>query len=151
MRLVVLTLTFVLTTLSVFAAPAKSDAAVEAEIRARLAKSKIAVNGFSVRVQNGTATWTGTTDVVQHKGAATRMAKSCGALRVDNRITIGARARLEAAQKLHRTDRSASRGERVAPSLRVADTAASGASAPAPTVAPTLAPPPVRRAVVRRP
>ena len=151
MRLLVLALTFVLTTLSVNAAPAKSDAAVEAEIRARLAKSKIAVNGFSVRVQNGTAIWTGTTDVVQHKGAATRMAKSCGAVRVDNRITIGARARLEAAQKLHRTERSEPKAERTAPSARVAEPAASGASAPATAAAPVLAPPPVRRAVVRRP
>ena len=36
-------------------------------------------DGFTVRVQGGIAYWDGSTSVVQHKGAATRMAKTAGA------------------------------------------------------------------------
>ena len=60
-------------------ASAQQDKQVEAAIRAKLAKSKIGKDGFKLRVQGGVATWEGSTDVIQHKGAATRMAKSAGA------------------------------------------------------------------------
>lgn len=65
-----------------------SDAQIEATIRAKLAKSKIGKEGFQVHVKDRVATWTGTTSVMQHKGAATRMAKTAGALRVVNNIKV---------------------------------------------------------------
>ncbi|MEQ1886705.1 MAG: BON domain-containing protein [Bryobacteraceae bacterium] len=65
------------------------DKEIEATIQAKLAKSKIGKDGFKVRVQGGVATWEGTTSVVQHKGAATRMAKTAGAKKVVNNIKIG--------------------------------------------------------------
>jgi osmotically-inducible protein OsmY len=65
-----------------------SDAEIEATIKAKLAKSKIGKDGFQVRVKDGVATWTGVTTVMQHKGAATRMAKTSGAIRVVNNIKV---------------------------------------------------------------
>lgn len=65
-----------------------SDAEIEATIKAKLAKSKIGKEAFQVHVKDRVATWTGTTTVMQHKGAATRMAKTAGALRVVNNIKI---------------------------------------------------------------
>ena len=79
---------------------ASQDAQIEAEIRTRLAKSVIGKDGFTVRVQGGVAYWDGTTDVVQHKGAATRMAKSAGAKKVVNRIKIGDAAKQKASGNL---------------------------------------------------
>ena len=81
-------------------ATASQDLQMEAEIRARLAKSKIGQDGFTVRVQGGVAYWDGATNVVQHKGAATRMAKSAGAQKVVNNIKIGADAKQKAAGNL---------------------------------------------------
>lgn len=65
-----------------------SDAEIEATIKAKLLKSKIGKEGFQVHIKDGVATWTGATSVMQHKGAATRMAKSAGALRVVNNIKV---------------------------------------------------------------
>jgi osmotically-inducible protein OsmY len=65
-----------------------SDAAIEQTIRAKLAKSKIGKDGFQVHVKDGVATWEGHTSVMQHKGAATRMAKSAGATLVQNHIRV---------------------------------------------------------------
>ena len=79
---------------------APQDAQIEAEIRARLAKSVIGKDGFTVHVQGGVAYWDGITEVVQHKGAATRMAKSAGARKVVNQITIGDAAKQKAAGNL---------------------------------------------------
>jgi hypothetical protein len=79
---------------------APQDAQIEAEIRARLAKSVIGKDGFTVHVQGGVAYWDGTTEVVQHKGAATRMAKSAGARKVVNQIKIGDAAKQKAAGNL---------------------------------------------------
>jgi hypothetical protein len=79
---------------------ASQDVQVEAEIRARLAKSVIGKDGFTVHVQGGVAYWDGTTEVVQHKGAATRMAKSAGARKVVNQIKIGDAAKQKAAGNL---------------------------------------------------
>ncbi|MBZ5631681.1 MAG: BON domain-containing protein [Acidobacteriia bacterium] len=79
---------------------ASQDVQIEAEIRARLAKSKIGKDGFTVRVQGGVAYWEGTTDVVQHKGSATRMAKSAGAKKVVNNIKVGEAAKQTAAGNL---------------------------------------------------
>jgi osmotically-inducible protein OsmY len=81
-------------------ATAPQDAQVEAEIRTRLAKSVIGEDGFKVRVQGGVAYWDGTTDVIQHKGAATRMAKSAGAKKVVNNIKVGDAAKEKVAGNL---------------------------------------------------
>jgi hypothetical protein len=79
---------------------AQDDKRLEAEIRARLAKSVIGKDGFTVRVQGGVAYWEGVTSVVQHKGAATRMAKSAGAKRVVNNIKVTDAARQKAGENL---------------------------------------------------
>ena len=76
------------------------DAQIESTIRTKLAKSKIGKDGFKFHVQRGVVTWEGTTNVVQHKGAATRMAKSAGAAQVVNNIQISAAAKAKAAANL---------------------------------------------------
>ena len=81
--------------------PRLSDAQLEASIRARFARSpKISQDHFQVRVQGGVATIEGKTGVVQHKGSATRMAKSAGALAVNNHIQLSDAARQKAASNL---------------------------------------------------
>jgi osmotically-inducible protein OsmY len=90
-----------------------TDAQLEAEIHARLARSKIGADKFQVHVQGGVATFDGKTDVLQHKGAATRMAKSAGAVAVRNRVQISDAARQRASANLEKGRRRAqiSRGE----------------------------------------
>ncbi|MGH9645242.1 MAG: BON domain-containing protein [Bryobacteraceae bacterium] len=88
-------------------ASATQDLQIENNIRARLAKSKIGKDGFTVRVQGGVAYWDGTTDVVQHKGSATRMAKSAGAQKVVNNIKVGDDAKQKAAGNLDQGRRRA--------------------------------------------
>ena len=78
----------------------KSDAAIERDIRARFAKSKINEDKFQVHVQGGIATIEGKTGVIQHKGVATRLAKSAGAAAVANHIEISDAAREKAARNL---------------------------------------------------
>jgi hypothetical protein len=65
-----------------------SDLAIQTELRDRLAKSVIGKDGFTPRVKDGVVYWEGSTTVAQHKGAATRMAKSAGARRVVNNIRV---------------------------------------------------------------
>lgn len=77
-----------------------SDAEIEATIKAKLAKSKIGKEGFQVHIKDGVATWTGTTSVMQHKGAATRMAKAAGAIRVVNNIKVSEQEAAKAAGNL---------------------------------------------------
>lgn len=84
-----------------------SDADVERDIRARFAKSKINADKFQVHVQGGIATIEGRTDVVQHKGVATRLAKSGGAIAVKNEIQISEAAREKAAANLEKGRRRA--------------------------------------------
>jgi len=86
---------------------APQDVQIESNIRTRLAKSVIGKDGFTVRVQGGVAYWDGTTNVVQHKGAATRMAKSAGAKKVVNNIKIGDDAKQKAAGNLEQGRRRA--------------------------------------------
>lgn len=84
------------------------DSQVEKVFRAKLAKSpKMSVEKFTVHVQGGVATLSGHTDVVQHKGAATRMAKSAGALAVVNNIEISQAAKDKAAANLEKGRRRA--------------------------------------------
>jgi hypothetical protein len=73
--------------------PKRSDAEIERDIRARLARSKIGKDRFTVHVQAGVATMEGKTDVLQHKGTATRLAKNAGAARVVNQIQVSQAAR----------------------------------------------------------
>ena len=67
---------------------AVNDGQLEATIHTKLAKSKIGKDGFRFHVQHGVVTWEGTTSVPQHKGAATRMARSSGAVQVVNNIKV---------------------------------------------------------------
>ena len=73
-----------------------SDAQIEAAIRAKLAKSKISTDKFTVHVQGGVATLEGRTEVLQHKGVATRLAKSGGAVAVKNNILVSDAAKAKA-------------------------------------------------------
>jgi hypothetical protein len=79
---------------------AVSDAQIDAKIKTKLAKSKIGKDGFKYHVQHGVVTWEGTTGVVQHKGSATRMAKTAGATQVVNNIQISDAAKAKAAANL---------------------------------------------------
>ncbi len=76
------------------------DAQIDATIRMKLAKSKIGKDGFKFHVQRGVVTWEGKTDVIQHKGSATRMAHAAGATQVVNNIQISANAKAKAAANL---------------------------------------------------
>ena len=77
-----------------------SDAEIGRAIRERLGRSKCAADNFAVRVQGGVATLDGRTDVVQRKGAATRIARGAGARRVVNRIQVSEVARQKASAGL---------------------------------------------------
>ena len=77
-----------------------SDAQIEASIRVKLAKSKIGKDGFRFKVQHGVVTWDGSTNVVQHKGSATRMAKAAGAIQVVNNIQVSAAGKAKAGASL---------------------------------------------------
>jgi len=81
-------------------APKLTDSQLEAIIRAKFAKSKINEDKFTVRVQGGVATIEGHTDVLQHKGVATRLAKTGGAIAVNNHIQISDAARKRASDNL---------------------------------------------------
>lgn len=85
-----------------------SDAQIEQDLRARLSRSKLATKKFQFRVQGGVATLDGRTDIIQHKGIMTRMAKAAGARAVVNRIEISDAARRNAAERLETGRRRAS-------------------------------------------
>ena len=89
------------------------DAQLETAIRARLAHSKIGADKFQVRVQGGVATIEGRTDVIQHKGVATRLAKGAGAVAVNTPVQTSDAARQAAAANLAQGRRRAQikRGE----------------------------------------
>jgi hypothetical protein len=82
------------------AATAPSDTQLEATIRAKLAKSKIGKDGFRFKVSHGVVTWEGTTSVIQHKGSATRMARTAGAVQVINNIQVSESAKAKAGGNL---------------------------------------------------
>ena len=73
-----------------------TDSQMEGVLHAKLAKSKMAHEGWTVHVHNHVVTWEGKTNVIQHKGAATRMAHTAGATEVVNNIKISDEARLKA-------------------------------------------------------
>jgi BON domain len=80
--------------------PTPSDAQIEAIIRTKLAKSKIGKDGFTFRVQRGVVTWEGSTAIMQHKGSATRMARTAGAVQVINNIQVSTAAKVGATSAL---------------------------------------------------
>jgi len=86
---------------------APSDAQIEKDIRERFAASKIAADKFEVHVQGGRATITGNTDVLQHKGTATRLARAAGATDVINKVEPSEAAREKAAANLTKGRRRA--------------------------------------------
>ena len=89
-----------------------SDADLEKAINAKFAGSKISTDKFKAHVQGGVATLEGYTEVVQHKGTATRLAKTAGALAVVNNIEISqaakdkAQANLESGRRRAQVKRS---------------------------------------------
>jgi BON domain len=83
------------------AAGTVSDAQLDATLRAKLAKSKVGKDGFKFHVQHGVVTWEGQTSVPQHKGAATRMARTSGALQVINNIQVSDEAKAKSLSQLH--------------------------------------------------
>jgi hypothetical protein len=89
------------------AKPPISDARLEAVIRAKFAKSKINADKFTVHVQGGVATIEGKSDVIQHKGTATRMARTAGAVVVNNHVQISDAAKETAAGNLEKGRRRA--------------------------------------------
>jgi hypothetical protein len=90
-----------------------TDAQIEAGIRIKLAKSKIGPDKFRFKVQGGVATIEGKTDIIQHKGAATRIAHTAGAIGVNNHIEISDAAKQKASDNLAKGRRRAQivRGE----------------------------------------
>lgn len=82
------------------AKPAPSDAELQKAIEQRFARSKIAEDRYTVRVNNGIATIEGKTETVQRKGTATRLAKQAGARAVVNKIEVSQAARDKAAANL---------------------------------------------------
>jgi hypothetical protein len=93
--------------------PRLSDAQIQANIQARLAKSKIGKNGFKFSTSGGVTTIEGKTNVIQHKGSATRIAKTSGARAVINKIVVSEEAKQAARAKLETGRRRAQvkRGE----------------------------------------
>jgi len=87
--------------------PQLTDAQIDATIRMKLAKSKIGADHFKFHVRNGVVTIEGKTNVIQHKGAATRMARTSGAVAVVNHIEISDAARAKARANLQNARRRA--------------------------------------------
>ena len=77
-----------------------ADSQIERDIKIKLSKSKLSADHFTVSVSKGVATIEGSTNVMQHKGVMTRMAKSCGAVDVHNNIRISDAAKAKAVATL---------------------------------------------------
>ena len=90
---------------------AANDSFIESIIRTKLSKSKIGADNFKFRVQGGVVYWDGKTEVPQHKGAATRMAKTAGAVRVVNNIQVSEAAKAKARARFEHSHRSEPRSE----------------------------------------
>jgi hypothetical protein len=131
-------------------APPASDAAVEAAIRAKFAKSKISEDQFRVSVKSGIATLEGKTEVPQRKGVATRLAKSGGAREVVNKIQISEAARKKLSDRLQKARESmskpAAKTVQNTPTVKPPITAAAVPAAP---TSPAPAPVPLRRMEVK--
>ena len=84
------------------ASPRWKDTELKKAIEERFARSAIASDRFRVEVNDGAARITGRTDVLQHKGVATRLAKAVGAKRVHNEVEVSQTARQKAAEPMAR-------------------------------------------------
>lgn len=76
------------------------DIQIQHTIEAKFARSKINAEHFTVSVRGGVATIEGKTGVIQHKGVATRLAKTGGAIAVRNNIKVSDEAKLQARARL---------------------------------------------------
>jgi len=74
-----------------------TDGQILTMIRAKLARSKVGPERFQVSVVNGVATFEGHTTVPQHKGVATRIAHTSGAVAVVNHIQVNKNGQAPAA------------------------------------------------------
>jgi len=147
------------------AAPAPSvpaaarDGALERAIRAKFERSKIRVEGFTVRVERGTAILEERTKVIQRKGTASRLAKLAGARVADNRIQVDEAARELASENLAKGRRRAqvkrgeSKSERTPqqppPSAPTAPVAAAPVVSNRPSAAAAASTPAPKRAIVK--
>jgi hypothetical protein len=120
-------LVFLVLVVSALAATPKPDAAIEAAIRAKFAKSKISADNFRVSVKSGVAVLEGRTDIPQRKGVATRLAKTGGAREVVNKIQVGEAARKNLVDRLQKA-----RDTKVKPKQPAPTATAAVAAAPAP-------------------
>src|SRR4051794_41008033 len=158
---------FLLVALASFAAAPKpapvNDAAVEAMIRAKFTKSKINEDHFRVSVKSGVALIEGKTDIPQHKGVATRLAKTAGAREVVNKVQIGEAARKKLTDRLQKAREGKTSVKTQPPPRPVAQqapnkpvaqkpaTSAGAQAAPQPvTSAASTEAPPLRRAQIKR-
>ncbi|MBI3666693.1 MAG: BON domain-containing protein [Acidobacteria bacterium] len=91
------------------AAPRWKDNELKKAIEARFSRSAIAADHFRVEVKEGAAYITGKTDVMQHKGVATRLARSVGAKEVHNEVEVSEAARQKAAAQLARGRKAAAK------------------------------------------
>ena len=80
----------------------RSDSAIEQNFRKRISKSKLNAEHFSISVRQGMATLEGRTNVLQHKGVATRLARNAGATSVRNNIQVSPEAKMKAAGNLQK-------------------------------------------------
>lgn len=97
--------------------PVLGDEALARAIAQRFAKSAIRSNGFSVSVSGGIATLRGTTQVPQHKGVATRLARAAGAKQVRNQIELSPSAR-ESMQRLRKSKAAQPQTQSTTPGAR---------------------------------
>jgi hypothetical protein len=104
-----------------------ADAQIERTIKNKLVKSKMKAEHFTVSIVKGVATLEGATNVMQHKGAMTRMAKSSGASRVQNNIRVSDAAKNKAVASLAK-GRSPRPASSASPPRIAAGAAASGAT-----------------------
>jgi hypothetical protein len=118
----------------------RSDVEIARTFREKLSKSKLKSEGIQIKVEKGIATITGRTEVLQHKGTATRMAKSSGATQVHNDMIVGEAARKAAGERL-----AAARNKAFTKSRPVVQNPPPASKA----AAPTHVPPPVRRATIQ--
>ncbi len=115
------------------AAPNLTDGQIQNAIRAKFARSKISAERFTVTVKDRIATIEGMTGVVQHKGVATRIARTSGAVAVHNHVQISAEAKTRAAAGLRRREAAqAPSAGRVPPLKAPTKPIQNGGSAPKP-------------------
>ena len=79
-----------------------SDAVIEQNFRQRISRSKLNVEHFSISVRQGIATLEGRTNVLQHKGVATRLARNAGATGIRNNIQVSPEAKMKAVGNLQK-------------------------------------------------